>query len=190
MINMRKKWLILIALILVGLSVVGGYFLYNCINEDRYYENYRLESIKMDGANEQSVTALANIFAYMMGNGTSANTTNILGIARDNASSALAFNMEMQKYAITKSEKKYAEVMIQQNDLMINDIDLLIELDKASKQKDLNRVNNIMTRMKDINNQMEQYETELENIKNNDPNFKKRIEKEYLDTKHFEQKEN
>jgi hypothetical protein len=43
-----------------------------------------------------------------------------------------------------------------------------------------------MALLKEVNNKMEQYESELENIKSNDPNFKKRIEKEYLDTKHFE----
>ena len=93
---MEKKKLALIVLILFGVSVVGGYYLYNCVNEDRYYESYRLESIKMSRANEQSVSALANIFAYMMGNGTSSNTTEILDIARDNASSALTNNKEMR----------------------------------------------------------------------------------------------
>ena len=62
----------------------------------------------------------------------------------------------------------------------------MLELDIAAKQKDLNRVEEIMVQLKDYNNQLEQYESELENIKNKDPNFKKRIEKEYLDTKHFE----
>ena len=183
---MDKKKLVLIALILVGVSFIGAYYLQNSINEDRYYENYRLESIKMDGANEQSVNAFANIFAYIMGNGTSSNTSEILGMARNNASSALKFNKEMQKYAITESEKKYSEIMLKQSYLMIKDIDLLLELDLASKQKDLNRADEIMTQLKDYNNQLEHYETELENIKNNDPKFKKRIEKEYLDTKNFE----
>ena len=76
--------------------------------------------------------------------------------------------------------------MLKQSYLMIKDIDLLLELDRAVKQKDLNRVDDIMTQLKDYNNQLEQYETELENIKNNDTNFKKRIEKEYLDTKNIE----
>ena len=183
---MEKKKLILIVLVLIGMSVVGGYFLYNCIIENRYYENYRLESIKMDGANEQSVSAFANIFAYMMGNGTSFNTTETLEIARYNASSALTYNKEMEKYAITDSEKKYSEIMLKQSYLMIKDIDLLLELDRAAKQKNLNRVSDIMTQLKDYNNQLEQYETELENIKNNDTDFKKRIEKEYLSTKNIE----
>ena len=186
MMNMDKKKLVLIGLILVSVSFIGAYYLQSSINEDRYYENYRLESIKMDGANEQSVSAIANIFAYMMGNGTSSNTSEILGVARDNASSALIYNKEMQKYAITKSEKKYSDIMLKQSYLMIKDIDLLLELDRAAKQKDLNRVDDIMTQLKEYNNQLEQYETELENIKNNDPNFKKRIEKEYLDTKNIE----
>lgn len=183
---MEKKKLLLITLILIGLSVIGVYYLQSSINEDRYYENYRLESIKMDGANEQSVCAIANIFAYMMGNSTSSNTTEILGIARDNASSALTYNKEMQKYAITESEKKYSEIMLKQSYLMIKNIDLLLEMDRAVQQKYLNRVDDIMGQLKDYNNQLEQYETELENIKNNDPNFKKRIEKEYLNTKNIE----
>jgi hypothetical protein len=186
MMNMDKKKLVVIALIFVGVSFIGAYYLQISINEDRYYENYKLESIKMDSANEQSVSAFANIFVYMMGNGTSSNTSEILRIARDNASSALKFNKEMQKYAITKSEKKYSDIMLKQSYLMIKDIDLLLELDKAAKQNDLNRVDNIMTQLKDYNNQLEQYETELENIKNNDAEFKKRIEKEYLNTKNFE----
>ncbi|MFZ0442784.1 MAG: hypothetical protein WAL81_09130 [Methanobacterium sp.] len=179
---MDKKKLVLIGLILVSVSFIGVYYLQSSIHEDIYYENYRLESIKMDGANEQSVTATANIFAYMMGNGTSSNTSEILGVARDNASSALEFNKEMQKYAITDSEKKYSEIMLKQSYLMIKDIDLLLELDRAAKHKNLNRVDDIMTQLKDYNDQLEQYETEMENIKNNDTNFKKRIEKEYLNT--------
>ncbi len=180
---MEMKNLGFIAFILILLTIIGGYNLYNHNKEDRYYENYRFHSIKMDSANDQSVNALSYIFVNLIGNKSQYNTTKALKIAQDNASSALEFDKEMQKYAASRSQKNYSEILIQQTDLMIKNIDLLFQLDKTSKQGNNKGSDELINQIGKVNNQIDYYETELEQIKNNDSEFKKRIEKEYLATK-------
>ncbi len=81
----------------------------------------------------------------------------------------------MLKNAKTESQKKYAQVLILQTKAMIKYINLLGSMNVAS-QKNPNETDEIMKQLDAIRNQTLQYQTELDTIKNKDPELKKRID--------------
>jgi septal ring factor EnvC (AmiA/AmiB activator) len=80
----------------------------------------------------------------------------------------------MLKTAKTESQKKYAQILILQTKTMIKYIDLLGAL-KVVSQKNPNKADEIMKQLDEMRNQTKDYQQELDNIKKQDSELKKRI---------------
>lgn len=130
---MDKKFYGSIGAVIVIIITLGGYCLF--ANNNSYYENYRLQSACTESTLELSINAMTPFMLQMFGNScslfshdspstqfktynlqeASKNATNSLEKARNNATLAHDYQQKMQRCVNTDSEKKYAEILINQS---------------------------------------------------------------------------
>ncbi|MDP3624147.1 MAG: hypothetical protein Q8R66_09475 [Methanobacteriaceae archaeon] len=174
---MEKKYSSLIILIIVIGVIIGGYYLYKQNSDDDFYDNYSLQNNATYNATEQSNVILAMILSSMISSKSNSTINIHLESAKKNITKSLNYDQNMVKSAKTDSQKKYAQLLILQTQGMVKYIDLLDEINIAA-QKDQNKLDGLMKQLDELRNQTKNYQEQLENIKNNDSELKKRINEE------------
>lgn len=171
----RKRSLIFLIIILT--VIIGCYYLYKEKNDQEFYNNYHLQNNATYNATEQSNVILAMIVTSMITSQSNSTIDSYLDSAKNNISLTLEYDQKMLKNAKTESQKKYAQVLILQTKTMIKYIDLLGKL-KVVSQKNPNNADEIMKQLDETRNQTIDYQQELDNIKKQDSELKKRINEE------------
>ncbi|HSO26056.1 MAG TPA: hypothetical protein VLR54_05475, partial [Methanobacteriaceae archaeon] len=143
-----------------------------------YYHNYLLQNNSTYNATEESNVILAMVVTSMITSKSSDSAIDgYLKSAKNNISLTMVYDQEMLKNARTESQKNYAQVLILQTRAMIKYIGLLGELN-VSSQNNPGENDKIMKQLDELRNQTKDYQNELDSIKNNDPELKKRINEE------------
>lgn len=177
---MEKKYYGVIAVIIVVSCLAGGYFY---LNENDYYDSYKMQGNYTNNAVELTMTAIAPMLPGMMGlSNLQTNTTSsfngsfnetALNEAQCNATLALNYQQKMLKFAKTDTEKKYAEVLIAQSKALISYLGLI-------KNNGSNNTNSsdFINQLESFSNMTQNYQNQLQNIENGDKTFKNRLKQE------------
>jgi hypothetical protein len=178
---MENKYYGLISAILVVVFIVAVGFIY--LNDNEYYNNYRVQDNCTKSALDLGMTAMTPLISQMMGlsnitstNDTQSNNNTALDGALNNATMALEYQQKMLKNAKTDSEKKYAQTLIEQSKALIDYLNIVKELETNPNSS--NKTSELMNQLEELNNQTQNYQQDLDAIKNNDTNFKKRLTEE------------
>jgi uncharacterized membrane protein YgaE (UPF0421/DUF939 family) len=168
----------ILVLVLVGAVVAAtGAYYYMEISDSKYYDDYKLQCEAINSSAESSANAMQGIFASMLD--LSKNNTNItqsLSTGRNKAKEALGYQQEMLRHAKTDIQKQYAETLIKQTETVLNLMDVMEEFNTVMEKHDQGQMDNLMKKMEEIAQKVEQYQKELDDIKNKDPNFKEKLE--------------
>lgn len=178
---MEKKYYgAILAALIVVIAIAG--FIY--LNENEYYNDYRLQDNCTKSALDLSITAMTPLIPLMIGsdvsndtniNNTASNNTALDG-ALNNATMALGYQQDMLKHARTDSEKKYAKILIVQSKALVDYLNLIKEL--SINTNETNKTDELMNQLEELNNETQNSQKDLDAIKNNDTNFKNRLNQE------------
>lgn len=177
---MNKKILALMGILIFVLAVIGSYYGYSTYSENKYYEDYRLQSYYGEKAIDirtKTVNSLSTMSISQFDNSAD-NITNDLDKAKGYLSQASNYEQEMLKYANSGYEKKYAENLFNYNNAMMKVIDLTKEIIIAMKNRDFNN-NELKKQLNDANKQIDQYTNDREDIRAKNPEFTSRLDKNY-----------
>ncbi|MGB7969027.1 MAG: hypothetical protein WCF28_05575 [Methanobacterium sp.] len=181
---MEKKYYGLIITLAVVVVIAVSGFIY--MNDNEYYNDYKLQENCTNNALELSVTAMTPLIPQMIGssdslskitntNDTSNNNTALNG-ALNNATMAQEYQQKMLKNAKTDTEKNYAKTLIEQSKAFIDYLNIIKVLEVNTNET--NKTTELMNRLDELSNQTQNYQNDLDAIKNNDTNFKNRLNKE------------
>ena len=177
---MKMKYVSVVVLAIVIFSV-SAYYLYNQNNEYKYYRSYEMQINSTNKSMDLCQSAMSSIMISMMGqNVSSSNIKADLVNANSSNTMAINYSQQMVNSSKTNSEKQYAQLLLKQSNGMSKFIDLLIILSNSSN--DTGKVNDIMEKLNAIKTEEESYQTDLDDIRANNPDLDKRlteIEKKY-----------
>lgn len=203
----KRKYLVvgLVALIFI-VAVIGGSYAYNQYQDNKYYQNYRLESHYAEQSG-QKINESDNVLSeYNFDTMTIAQFNQqydeiigkvdkgikIIDEAIDYNQKARNSQNEMLNSARTDYQKKYAELLTKQNDLLIKryelykqQYNLLKDLFAAAKNNDKSKITEINNQRSEnkkqieaINNDIANIINEREDIRADNPEFTARLKKE------------
>lgn len=202
----RKNYLhIGLVVVVFIVAVIGGYYAYGQYQDNKYYESYRLQEYNSDQSNDiinESTNVLSAYFDTISMTQINQQYSEIIAKLDENIKNideaidyeekAKNYQKDMLNSAKTDYQKKYAESLIKQNDLYIQQLELikldlkaLKDLVSAAKNNDLNKItelNNQYTerqkQIESIDNEMTKLINQREEIRAVNPDFSARLDKE------------
>lgn len=174
---MEKKFGFIFSLIIVLLVCAAGYYCYNSNSHDKYYQSYQMQLNSTNKSMESCESALGTIMLSMLeqNNNLTTNITDDLNGANNSAAAATIYSEDMLKYSSTDSEKAYAETLIKQSKEMEKFIQLSYDLSASTKNTE--KFKDIMNQMNTIKTQEQSYQTDLNKIRAQYPDFSNHLNK-------------
>lgn len=201
----RQKYLIigLVAVVFI-IAIIGAYYAYGQYQDNKYYENYRLQFFNSYQAGEKFNSSLNRVSGYDtmtidQFNQQSADIAGKVDQSSKDIDDAISyteksriFQENMLKNANTDYQKKYAESLLNQTNARIKLYNLkkqIISLNKdeieAIKSNDFNKLTDLGNQIKDLAKQMDPILNDIdkiirerEDIRANNPDFTARLNKE------------
>lgn len=178
---MNRNVLVLIGIVILVLTVIGSYYGHSMYSENKYYEDYRLQSYYGEKAIDIRTKTMNSLSSMSISQFDSSadNMTSDLDKAKGHLSQASSYEQEMLKYADSDYEKKYAENLINYNNEVMKVIDLTKEIIIAMKNRDFNKINELKKQLDEVNKHIDQFKNDREDIRAKNPDFTSRLDKEH-----------
>jgi len=194
---MRKDKILSIGGLLIFILVLGSYYAYGIVAEDKYYENYGIAQFYGD-KEDQLLNDTDNNW-----NNANGNMTKIKNIANSNLKNLKTSNEyelkyqhyvnEMINYADSDLKKQYAESMLLQsnysveyNNVYITECNLVLNTnwnDKTQSASALAKIDELDKKCDDLDSKISAISTKRDEIKSKYPEFSKRLDQEYEKSK-------
>jgi len=194
---MRKDKILSIGGLLIFILVLGSYYAYGIVAEDKYYENYGIAQFYGD-KEDQLLNDTDNNWNNANGNMTK--IKNIANSSLNNLKTSNEYDLkyqhyvkEMINYADSDLKKQYAELMLLQsnysieyNKMYIEECNLVLNTnwnDKTQSTGALAKIDELEKKCDDLDSKISAISTKRDEIKSKYPEFSKRLDQEYEKSK-------
>ena len=194
---MRKDKILSIGGLLIFILVLGSYYAYGIVAEDKYYENYGIAQFYGD-KEDQLLNDTDNNWNNANGNMTK--IKNIANSSLNNLKTSNEYDLkyqhyvkEMINYADSDLKKQYAELMLLQsnysieyNKMYIEECNLVLNTnwnDKTQSAGALAKIDELEKKCDDLDSKISAISTKRDEIKSKYPEFSKRLDQEYEKSK-------
>jgi len=194
---MRKGKILNIAGFLMFIMVLGSYYAYGVIVEDKYYENYGIAEYYGNNEDQLLDDAINN---WNNANGDISQMKNIANSTLKNLKTSNEYELEyqhyvteMDQYADSDLKKQYADLMLSQsnysvdyNNLYIEQCNLILNTnwnDKTQSANSLAKIEELSKKCDNLESKMSKLSAERDKIKSQYPEFSKRLDEEYEKSK-------
>jgi len=189
---MRKSKILSISGLLIFILVLGSYYAYGIVAEDKYYENYGIAE-SYANQEDQLLNETSNNWDNANGNMTQmknmANSTlKNLKTSNEYEYKYQRYVKEMTKYADSNFKKQYANLMIlesnysiEYNNVFIEESNLILNTnwdDKTQSASSLARIDALKKRYDDLDAKISEITAKRNEIKSKYSEFSKRLDEQ------------